>query len=74
MTVPFGLTLLTPPQDRLALPELYGATLDPGTQLGTLDGVPLHAHPAALVLGSTQTNPDGKDPIAVDTEPTCDVQ
>ncbi len=63
MTVPFGLTMLTPTQDCLALPELSGATLDPSTQLGTLDGVPLHAHPAALVLGSTQTNPDGQDPM-----------
>lgn len=40
MTVPFGLTMMTPMRDRPALPELSGAKLDPVTQLGMLGGVP----------------------------------
>lgn len=73
MTTPFGLAMMTPMRDRPAVPELSGAMLDLDTQLGMLDGVALHSHAVALVVGSTQTNPDGQDPIAVDTEPTYDV-
>ncbi len=74
MTTPLGLAMMTPMGDRPAVPsELSGAMLDPDTQLGMLDGVALHSHAVALVVGSTQTNPDGQDPIAVDTEPTYDV-
>ncbi len=41
---PLGLTMITPMRDRSALPDLSGATLDPDTQLGMLDGVPLYSH------------------------------
>ena len=70
---PLGLTFLTPiPAD----PDgsiLSTASLCPETQIAVLpDGRSLHEVAPLVAVCTPQTNPDGKDPIAVDTDPTHD--
>ncbi|MER5490205.1 putative ATP-grasp-modified RiPP [Streptomyces sp. NPDC002490] len=68
-TRPFGLDSLTDPV------PVHGhrpvLTVDPVTQLSLVDGLPANAHPT-MSKTSCNTESDGKDAIAVDTDQNDD--
>ncbi|MFE6663880.1 putative ATP-grasp-modified RiPP [Streptomyces sp. NPDC057697] len=68
-TRPFGLDSLTDPM------PVHGhrpvLTVDPVTQLSLVDGFPAGAHPT-MSKTSCNTESDGKDAIAVDTDQNDD--
>ncbi|HSV65863.1 MAG TPA: putative ATP-grasp-modified RiPP [Mycobacteriales bacterium] len=52
---------------------LSAAFLCPDQQIAVLpDGRPLHEVAPMVATCTAQTNPDGKDPLAVDTDPAHD--
>ncbi|MFD4571352.1 hypothetical protein ACFWNK_21595 [Streptomyces sp. NPDC058417] len=68
-TRPFGLDSLTdatPVHGRRPL-----LTVDPATQLSLVDGLPADVHPT-MSKSSCNTDSDGKDAIAVDTDQNDD--
>lgn len=73
-TIPFGLTLLEPVPARYQATEgLSQAVLDQQRQMAVFNGRPLCEHTVEeLLMGSNPTETDGKDPIAVDTDPVYD--
>lgn len=72
--IPFGLTLLEPVPGRSQVREaVSSAVLDQQRQMAVFNGRPLCEQPAEdLLMGSSPTETDGKDPITVDSDPVYD--
>lgn len=73
-TIPFGLTLLEPIPTRSRVTEaVTSAVLDQQRQMAVFNGRSLCEQAAEdLLMGSSPTETDGKDPIAVDSDPVYD--
>lgn len=72
--IPFGLTLLEPVPARSRVTDSStSVVLDQQRQMAVFNGRPLCEQTAAdLLMGSSPTETDGKDPIAVDSDPVYD--
>lgn len=70
-TTPYGLTRMARPRKAWDS-GLSQARLCPTDQIAYLDGRPLYVVAPLVAAGTGNTNPDGKDAIAVDTDNPSD--
>ncbi len=71
---PFGLTFRVPvPPSAVPSEAIRTAVYDQQRQMALFDGRPLSELSAEeLIMSSSPTETDGKDPISVDTDPVYD--